>query len=265
MGLFDNLFGKKKKEAPQRQEESRQTETAPAGFTNVGGQFLYFGSDKGSISDGRKKYLAKVQDAIRKVPGAEKYFLETQQTNASADFMTITQFTACAKDRFVVFDLETTGIKYQDASIVEIGAVRVENGIITDEYSQLVNPGYPMPAEASSVNHITDDMLAGQPEIYEVLPSFLVFVGEDALVAHNMKFDYQFLANACMQNQFRIPEKLFDTMALARYYPEAGSKKLTALVEAAGLKTETTHRALSDARMTANLVLATIEKRSKKS
>ncbi len=262
MGIFDKLFGKKKEvpkqESPKKQE--RPTDETP--------EFNVFDALNGigpyAPQNLRKEYLAKVHEAVKKVPGSEKYVLEEQQRESSADFMTITQFFAEAKDRFVVFDLETTGIKYSDNSIVEIGAVRVENGIITDEYSTLANPEYPIPPEASAVNHITNDMLAGQPLIYEVLPSFLMFVGDDVLVAHNMRFDYQFLANACMINQFKIPEKIFDTMALARYYPEAGSKKLTALVEAAGIEVENAHRALSDARMTAKLVIATIEKRKKK-
>ena len=163
-----------------------------------------------------------------------------------------------------MFDLETTGLDYAGDEIVEIGAVRVENGEITEKYNQLIQPNSPISAEASAVNHITMDMLEGKPRIYEVLPSFLTFVGNDVLAAHNVKFDFSFLANACMLNFFKIPVELFDTMALTRYYPEAGSKKLTALVEAAGVEKETAHRALSDARMTAKLILATNEKRKKK-
>ena len=112
--------------------------------------------------------------------------------------------------------------------------------------------------------YITEDMVRGQPRIYEALPSFLDFVGDDVLAGHNVKFDYGFLSIACMQSRFKVPELLFDTMALARYYPETGSRKLTALVKAAGVEPETAHRALGDARMTAKLILATNEKRKKK-
>ena len=274
MGLFDKLFGKKKEESlpqtemPQKPQENNQSKPGDSlsGFKEINGMWYCVDpvQAKKEADERRKEYLAKVHEAVRKVPGAEQYVLEFQQKEIHADFMTLTQFDASAKDRFVVFDLETTGLKYQEESIVEIGAVRVENGKITAEYSQLVNPGYSMPEDASAVNHITDEMLKGQPQIYEVLPSFLVFVGDDTLAAHNMKFDYQFLANACMINQFKIPEKLFDTMTLAKYYPEAGSKKLVALVKAAGIEVETAHRALSDARMTAKLILTTMDKRKKR-
>lgn len=252
MGLFSWLFGKKK-EAPKQPEIPH--------FTPI--QDLMKEAEE-SYKKKEAEKAERIKKAIEQVPGSEKYVLDKYQTESNAHIQTITEFTPISKKRFVVFDLETTGLNYKEDEIVEIGAVRVENGEITEEFSTLVQPKFAIPAEASAVNHITNDMLEGKPMIYEVLPSFLTFVGDDVLVAHNIKFDYRFLAQACMVSKFRVPEMLFDTMALARYYPDAENKKLTTLVECAGIECENAHRALSDARMTAKLIVATNEKRKKK-
>lgn len=260
MGLFDKLFGLKKKETPQEQKKAHSP------VSNEPFKPKFYGLEE--IQDQVKREFEikeeKRQKAIAAVPGSEKYSLEKYEAESNAHIMTITEFTPVSKERFVVFDLETTGLDCGESEIIEIGAVRVENGEITAEYSQLVKPYNSISAGATAVNHITEDMVANQPMIYEVLPSFLTFVGDDVLAAHNVRFDYGFLAQACMRNKFRVPEMLFDTMALTRYYPEAESKKLTALVEAAGIEIETAHRALSDARMTAKLIIATNQKRNKK-
>lgn len=261
MGLFDKLF--KKKEQPKAEPKRQEYSSAPkeANFQPV---FDLLKDADNEYERKRKEKEDKIQRAIARIPGSEKYRLEKGQTESNASILNITEFFPVDSKRFVVFDLETTGLDYATHDVVEIGAVRVENGEITAEYSTLINPSIPIPADATAVNKITNAMLQGQPKIYEALPEFLTFVGDDVLAAHNVRFDYSFLSNACMNSRFKVPEKYFDTMALTRYYPEAGSRKLTALAEAAGVEIETAHRALSDARMTAKLILATNEKRKKK-
>ena len=204
----------------------------------------------------------ETDEAVRRCPGSEKYRLSSLQTDAEIKTLSITEFTPVSKKRYVAFDLETTGLSYMDNQIVEIGAVLVENGEVVSEYHQMVNPGCRMPSEASAVNHITDDMLTGQPKIHQVLPAFLSFVGDDVLVAHNAAFDIRFLCQACMINKFRTPAACFDTMNLARYWPEAADKKLTSLTAAAGIQNDEAHRALSDARSVAALVSATNQRRA---
>lgn len=205
-----------------------------------------------------------IQKAIDAHPGAAAYRLDKIQTETSSTMLNISEFTPISKQRYVAFDLETTGLSSDDDAIVEIGAVRVEDGRITAEYQQLIDPERPMPAGASAVNHITDDMLRGQPKIYEALPAFREFIGDDVLAAHNVRFDYSFIAQACMRNLFKVPEKVFDTMQLARYWPEAENKKLGSLIQAAGMKNDDAHRALGDARAVAALISATNDKRMNK-
>jgi DNA polymerase-3 subunit epsilon len=93
----------------------------------------------------------------------------------------------------VAFDLETTGLDPKRERIVEIGAVKFDRRGPIGRFSVLIDPGIPMPAEASRINGITDAMLAGKPSLDEVLPDFLRFIGDAFLVAHNAPFDCSFL------------------------------------------------------------------------
>lgn len=204
----------------------------------------------------------QILSAVSSVPGSEKYRLTQTQTEATIHSLNITEFSKVYKTSYVAFDLETTGLNPVDDEIVEIGAVLVENGEITKEFHQLVNPGCSMPPDASAVNHITDDMLSGQPCIHQVLPAFLSFVGDNVLAAHNAAFDIKFIAQACMRNRFRIPVGAFDTMTLARYWPEAEDKKLISLCDAAGIEIKFAHRALDDARAVVGLVSASFARRA---
>lgn len=205
-----------------------------------------------------------IQAAIKAAPGSEKYRVDAFQEEVSSSLLTITEFTPISKKRFVAFDTETTGLSSIEDAIVEIAAVRVVDGQITEEFSQLIDPERPMPADASAVNHITDDMLRGKPKIYEVLPAFRAFVGDDVVAAHNASFDGLFIAQACMRNRFTPPARYFDTMNLARYYPDAANKKLGTLLACAGIENDEAHRALGDARAVARLILHTNEIRKKK-
>ena len=162
---------------------------------------------------------------------------------------------------YVVFDLETTGLDADTDEIIEIGAVRVINGKVTDQtFQQLVNPGVKIPAEATEVNHITDSMVKGQPKMSEVLPAFLTFVDGDLLVAHNGGFDASFLDNACKRYGYTAPERYFDTMRLSVYWPNLKNRKLSTFLKAAGIRNDVAHRALSDAIATAELCVKSMEK-----
>ena len=208
------------------------------------------------------QHNAEIEAAIIAAPGSEKYHLDKMQTEVSAKTLNITEFTPISKSRYIAFDLETTGLNYDSDAIVEIGAVLVENGVIIKEYHQMVDPERLMPADAAAVNHITDEMLAGQPKIHQVLPSFLTFVGDEILAAHYAPFDIRFLCQACMRNRFRIPVGFFDTLELARYWPEAQNKKLVTLASTAGIQIDNAHRALSDARAVAEFIAATNTRRA---
>ena len=95
---------------------------------------------------------------------------------------------------YVVFDLETTGVSCNSDEVVEISAIKVIGGEVVDEFTTLVNPGRPIPYNASMVNGITDDMVKDSPFFEEALSDFLEFVGDAVLVGHNIHtFDMKFL------------------------------------------------------------------------
>ena len=195
-------------------------------------------------------------DAALSTPTALK-FKVPPRLDASAKTLTVTQFKKVIPDCFVVVDLETTGLSYTDDAIVEIGAVRVKNSQVTETYHTMVDPRRIIPGEATVVNGITQPMVDGQPWLCEVLPDFLEFVGDDVLVAHNAGFDGRFILQACLRYNLAIPSAFFDTMQLARYWPEAANKKQSTLLKAAGIENDQAHRALSDAKALAKFVLAT--------
>ena len=200
---------------------------------------------------------ARIQAAISQNPGSEKYRLARAEMNFSGDLLDYDAFGPISLRRYVAFDTETTGLDHNRDAIVEIAAARVVDGVVVDTFQQLVHPGMLIPDEASKVNHITFDMVVLQPHIEEVLPAFLNFVGDDVLAAHNARFDARFLAQACLKWRFKTPQKYFDTMTLARYWPESEKKSLEALAKAAKIENPEAHRALGDALTVAELIRKT--------
>lgn len=153
---------------------------------------------------------------------------------------------------YVLYDLETTGTSSLYDEIIEISAVKVRNGIIVDEFSQLVNPGRAIPMAASMVNNISDEMVADAPSFAEVLPRFLSFIGEDVLVGHNINsFDMKFLYRDC-EKYFgqTLTNDYVDTLKLAKMvFPDWKHRRLSDLADYYGISTRGAHRALADCKM----------------
>jgi DNA polymerase III epsilon subunit family exonuclease len=149
---------------------------------------------------------------------------------------------------FIAFDLETTGIQPKNDAIVEIGAVRFCNGTPGETFCILINPGRPIPPEASAVNGITDEMVADQPGIETVLTDLADFCGDLPLVAHNAPFDFKFLLAAVEKHRARAPKGIvLDSCQLARVvFPGMFNYKLGTLVRHFGFPNGTFHRAEED-------------------
>lgn len=212
------------------------------------------------IPEKQESTFDSIQSAIAKNPKSAPFRADFTDT-ANYSILDLTEYMFQKSPlSFVAFDLETTGLSPANDAIVEIGAVRVVDGQITEKYHQLVNPMRTMPAAASAVNNITDDMLNGMPQLYEILPDFLHFAGSDILVAHNAKFDSQFIAQACMRYRLKYPKKYFDTMQLTPFWPDLPNRKLVTFLAAAGVVNSEAHRALSDAEALANLMIIAMNK-----
>lgn len=150
---------------------------------------------------------------------------------------------------YVVFDLETTGISQQRDVIIEISAVKVREGKIVGEYSTLVNPGRHIPAAATAVNGITDEMVANASDIREAIGGFMEFIGKGILVGHNIHtFDTNFAYDAAWDTLgLEMSNDYIDTLYMARKcLPELSHHKLTDVSRHFNIATEGAHRALND-------------------
>ena len=154
--------------------------------------------------------------------------------------------------RFVVFDIETTGFGPKNDQIIEIGAVKLENGEIVDTYSTFINPQIPIPAQITKLTTITDEMVSDAPTIDIVLPDFLEFCSGSILVAHNAGFDSGFIKTKAEGMGITTDFTVVDTLGLSRLLIQnLKNYKLDVVADALDVKLETHHRAVDDATCTA--------------
>ncbi len=210
-----------------------------------------------------RKREARILAALKKHPEAAQYRLAPGADDAPVHEIGLSEFVSRQIKRFVAVDLETTGLYEFMDDIIEIAAVRVEDGAITGEFHTLVNPMRKIPVKASEINHIYDYMVADSPTLEEALPELLVFLGDDPIVAHYSAFEMKFINAACERCRFRHPVQYFDSRMLATYFPGVPDRKLVTLLDAAGIVNSAPHRALGDARALAEFVILTQEERIK--
>lgn len=152
-------------------------------------------------------------------------------------------------ENYVVFDLETTGISPEEDSIIEISAIKVKGHEPVAEFDTLINPGTHIPAGATNVNGITDDMVREAPGLREALPDFLTFIEGEILVGHNIQsFDLLFLYRAAEEVLgIGVPNDYVDTLFMAKAcLPQLGRHRLTDISAYFHIDTDGAHRALSD-------------------
>ena len=193
-------------------------------------------------------------DPFKVIYGVEGYLVDDLQDVA------VNEKGQSLKGTYVVFDLETTGFSSVKDKIIEIGAVKVENGEITDKYSTFVNPKIPIPFRITQLTSITDEMVMESPEIETILPQFLKFVGDAVLVAHNASFDVSFIEENCRQQGIEPDFTSVDTVGLARVLlPTLSKFKLNVVAKALNISQEHHHRAVDDARVTAEIYVKFIQ------
>ncbi len=163
-------------------------------------------------------------------------------------------------DTFVVFDLETTGFSPLNHKIIEIGAVKVKDGKISDRFSTFVNPEVPIPFKIEELTSIRDDMVLDAPKIEKVLPEFMAFCEGAIMVAHNAGFDMSFISNNCQRQKLPCEYTVIDTVALARVLmPQLSRFKLDKVAKALKISLDNHHRAVDDAACTAEIFLRFME------
>ena len=166
---------------------------------------------------------------------------------------------------FVVFDIETTGFSAVNDRIIEIGAVKVENGVITEKFSEFVYPERPIPFEIEKLTSINDRMVEDAPNISVILPRFMDFCKGSVLVAHNADFDTGFIRHNCEVLGLPYDYTYVDTLGIARSFLEGlKNYKLDTVVEAMGCTLANHHRAVDDAGATADVFVRFLERFKKK-
>ena len=161
---------------------------------------------------------------------------------------------------FVVFDIETTGFNSQTDRIIEIGAVKVIDGEITETFSEFINPQIPIPFKITQLTTITDEMVMNADTIDAVLPRFLEFCGDSVLVAHNAGFDTGFIHENAKRLDLDFHPTIVDTLGLSRSLMTHLAKfTLDNLCKNLNIKLETHHRAVDDATATGKIFIKFIQ------
>lgn len=163
-------------------------------------------------------------------------------------------------DTYVVFDLETTGLKKEVDKIIEIGAVKVTGGEIVDRFSTFVNPQREITDTITKLTGIDQSMVIDAPTEDEILPKFLKFIGNSVLVAHNAGFDVSFIRQWGVSNDVIIDNTVVDTVEMARVLmPKLHNFKLDTICEALSVSLKNHHRAVNDAEATAECFIKLID------
>ena len=153
---------------------------------------------------------------------------------------------------YVALDVETTGLSARTEKIIEIGLVRVRNGVEEECYSTLIHPGREVSAHITQLTGITNKMLSTAPPMEDVLEDALAFIGNDVIVGHNVNFDIGFMQAACMEVlNVGFINDFVDTMRYSRrYFQELPNHRLGTLVCSFCVEQDQAHRALADAQAT---------------
>lgn len=194
--------------------------------------------------------INKDGEKIKVIYGTEAYFMDDLVESVSGKSEEPLDGT------FICFDIETTGLSANRDKITEIGAVKVENGQITDTFSTFANPGMPIPAKITELTGITDAMVKDAPSQSEAVSAFLEFSGDNVLVAHNAPFDTSFIRKACENMNREYNYTSIDTVAISRaILTDIKNCKLDTVAKYLRLGDFNHHRATDDAEMLARIFI----------
>ena len=202
----------------------------------------------------KKEGRISKEDDIKIILGMDAFVVEDDKT--PAENVKDQSF----KDSFVVFDIETTGFSAKRDKIIEIGAVKICDGKITDEFSCFVNPERPIPLHIESLTSISDITVRDADVIENVLPEFLKFSDGCVLVAHNADFDTGFIKQKASEQSLEYDFTHIDTVLLSKFLiPGLKNYKLGTLVKRLGVTLSHHHRAVDDAKATAEVFIKLLE------
>ena len=203
-------------------------------------------TDHGCVQSFPDAQAAADKTKLKMLYGCEFYMVDS-----NIEFVFNPKDVILEKASYVVFDLETTGLSARYDKIIEFGAIKITGGRVSDRIDILVNPECHIPEKITEITNITDEMVANEKTIDEVLPRIMEFIGDSILVTHNASFDFSFLNEALVNNGFeRLNNPVIDTLAISRYlYPENRNHRLGTLCRHMEVKydEDSAHRADYDA------------------
>lgn len=208
-----------------------------------------------TMEDLKGKYKKKGEELDFKIIyGVEAYLVDDTRQ------IVINSMGQNFNDTFVVFDLETTGFSAEVDRIIEIGAVKIKNGEIVDNFSKFVNPKIPIPFRIEKLTGINDSMVMEAEPIEKILSEFLEFCGDAVMVAHNAGFDTSFIINNAERLGIKYDPTIMDTVLLAQFViPNLHNYKLDTLCKHLAVSLENHHRAVDDAQATAYIYLKMVK------
>ncbi|HBE76505.1 MAG TPA: PolC-type DNA polymerase III, partial [Firmicutes bacterium] len=214
-------------------------------------------TDHGVVQAFPEAYQAGKKAGIKIIYGVEGYLVDD-----GVPIVRGAQAETIQDTTYVVFDWETTGFNPWKEDLLEIGAVKLKNGVVIDEFKSLIKPRQAISAEIQKLTGITPEMVADAPEPELIVKSFLEFINGAVLVAHNAKFDVEFLKAKCQQFfDQKIQPVYLDTLALSRsVWPYFKSYKLNTVAKEIGVQLLSHHRAVDDAKCAADIMLKAFEK-----
>lgn len=215
-------------------------------------------TDHGVVQAFPEAFAAAKKYGIKLIPGVEGYLTDDDRVIDKESELPLTT-------PVVVLDFETTGLNTAKDRIIEIGAVRLENGVVTADYSTFVHPGRLLPAKIVELTGITDMMLKNAPSAEKVLPELMAFIGDCPIAAHNAAFDLAVLTSELKRIDKACDNVGLDTLTLSRkLYPDMKSHRLAAVCKRLSVSLKGAHRAVNDAAATAQCLARMLEEAIKR-
>ncbi len=208
-------------------------------------------TDHGVVQAFPEAFGAAKKKGIKLIPGCEGYLIDDRAVIVKqSDARHIRGAT------FVVLDVETTGLSPRTDTIIEFGAVKYVNGREVAEFSQLINPMRAIPDKVVEITGITDAMVALMPTLPDVINDFHAFCEGAVIAAHNADFDWAFVSKAFEAHGLSHDHPVLDTLSLSRNLLKGQkSHKLSAVCKTLGISLKNAHRAVHDARATAEALM----------
>lgn len=167
-----------------------------------------------------------------------------------------------SEEIFVAIDVETTGLSPIENELIEVSAIKYKGKERIETFSTLIKPKVSIPSKITGITGITNEMVNNSPQVEEVMPKLIEFIGNSPIVAHNANFDYKFIQS--YSNNSFSKNKVIDTVAISRkMYPNLPNHRLGTIAKEIGITEDGFHRAEFDCECCAKIYIKSLESEEK--